>query len=108
MGNLDNENTTFEAHLMSLRFKDRDKSYDKNSQGLQVIQPGKIEETNGNGPVQPNLQTEITVFTADENIDIPMLSEEQVNTMRENRSKYRARVHYKGKDAIVLDENEDR
>lgn len=108
MGNLDNENTTFEAHLMSLRFKDKDKSYDKNSQGLQVIQPGKIEETNGNGPVQPNLQTEISVFTADENMDIPMLSEEQVNTMRENRSKYRARVHYKGRAQRALDENDDR
>lgn len=106
MGNLDNENTTFEAHLMSIKFKD--KTYDKNSQGLQLIQPGKIEETNGNGPIQPNLQTEISVLTADESIDIPQLSEQQVNEMKENRKKYRARVHYIAKDSMTLDANEDR
>ena len=108
MSNLDNENSTFEAHLMSLRFKDRDKSYDKNSQGLQLIQPGKIEATNGNGPIQPNLQAEINVHTAYESMVIPMLSAEQVNTMKQNRAKYRARVHYIGKETISLDENEDR
>ncbi len=108
MSNLDNENTTFEAHLMSLRFKDKDKSYDKNSQGLQLIQPGRIEETNGNGPVQPNFQAEINVLTANESMDIRELSEEQVRIMKENRAKYRSKVHYRPKDQITLEENEDR
>lgn len=103
MGNFENGNgnTTFEAHLMSLRFKDRDKSYDNEKEGLQLIQPGRIEETNGNGPVEPNLQTEISVNTADESMDIPQLSVELLNAMKENRAKYRSKVHYTPKEQAL-------
>ena len=108
MGNIDNETTTFEAHLMSLKFKDKDKSYDKNDESLLVIQPGRIEETNSNGPVQSNMQTEITVMTADESMDIPQLSEKQVEIMRNNARTYRARVHYKPRLTKTVDKKEDR